>query len=174
MGSMNAFFVRKVTDDAISAVGAMFSSAEIKTNSEFIGVTLDIYAKTPEQNLMELSSRLETDVMWLGCQSVVDCFEYYHWQAGKLLRTLVYGCYTQERSWERIEGQPEAWEQAAFFDPGFLAFILEDEESDEEKQRLEQFWQTGELVLGRMEPYLSARNCAHHVAAYYRFPGWDQ
>jgi hypothetical protein len=171
MGTLNSFYVQKVTEDAISTVRGMFSSAEITTTAEYIGVILGNHADTPEQVLMQLSSRLETDVMWLSFQSVVDAFEYYHWRGGALLRALVYGYSIQERTWERIEGQSEGWEQAAFFDPETLAFILEDEENDEEKRRLEQFWQTGELVLGRMEPYLSAKECARHVVTYYRFSG---
>src|SRR5262249_25616923 len=156
MGILNAFFVRKVTDDTISTIRTVFSSADIKIASEFIGVTLDIYAKTPGQTLLDLSSRFETDIMWLSYQSVVDPFEHYHWQAGELRRALVYGCYTQERTWERIEGHPEAWKQAAFFDPDFLALILEDEESDEEKRRLQQIWQTRKLEIGQMAPYVNA------------------
>jgi hypothetical protein len=172
MGTLNAFYVRRSADVVVSAVRATFPTAEIETTSEFIGAILANDADTPEQDLMELSSRLKTDVMWLSFQSATDAFEYYHWHAGALLRALVYGCYTQERTWERIEGQPEAREQAAFFDPEDLDFILEDEEDDEERQKLERFWQAGELVVGRMEPYLSARECARQVATYYRFPGW--
>jgi len=171
MSTLSAFFVRKVTDDAISAVRVMFPRSEIRVTSEFMGVILDQKANIPEQTLIELSSYLKTDVMWLSYQSVVDGFEYYHWRTGILLRALVYGC-VMERTWERIEGEPEDWERAAFFDPEVLSFILEDEESDEEKHRLEQFWQAGELKIGRMEPYLSGQNCAFHVAIYYRFPGW--
>lgn len=177
MSSMNGFFIRKVTDDAITAVRAKFSSAEIKTNSEFIRV---LNAPLREQDLMELSLLLETDVIWLMYQSVVDAFEYYHWRAGILLRALVYGCYIQERTWERVEGQPEVWEQAIFFDPDDLALLLEDDEEDEEdklsdaeKQRLEQFWQAGELVVGEFVPILSAQTCTFQIATYYRFPGWD-
>jgi hypothetical protein len=171
MGTLNSFYVQKVNENAISAVRGMFSSAEITTSAEFISVILGNHAATPEQDLVALSLHLETDVMWLSFQSVVDAFAYYHWRAGALLRALVYGCSIQERTWERIEGQPEGWEQAAFFDPETLAFILEDEESDEDKRRLEKFWQTGELVIGQMEPYLSAKECARHVATYYRF--WE-
>jgi hypothetical protein len=174
VATLTAFFVRKVTNNAFSTVRLMVPSAAIMANSEFVRVTLDTHTKFREQELMELSSRLETDVMWLSYHSVTDGFKYYHWQAGKLLRGLVYGD-PEERTWGRIEGQPEAWEQSTFFDPEFLAFLLEDEgETPEEKRQLEQFWQKGELVLGRMEPYLSAQDCAFSVVSYYRFPGWDK
>lgn len=172
MGSMSDLFVRKVTDDAISSVRNVSPSGELASNAEFIRI-IRLGICPPEQILMALSSRLETDVIWLSYCSIVDSFEYYHWQAGVLSRALGYGCYTEERIWERIEGQPESWEQAVFFDPESLAFLLEDEDDEAEKQQLEQFWQTGELVLGRMEPYLSAQRCAFSIATYYRFPGWD-
>lgn len=174
MSSMYDFFVQKVNDIAISDVRGMFPSAELITNAEFIRVRLGIYA--PEQALMGLSLRLETDVMWLSYHSVVDWFEYYHWKDGILLRALVYGR-TVERAWERIEGEPEAWERQVFFDPDDLASLLEwsdEDETEEEKQQLREFWQHGELVLDRMEPFLSAQSCAFDIATYYRFPGWDK
>jgi len=176
MSLMKDLFVRKVTDDAITAIRAKFSSAEIKTNSEYIRVL-----NTPllERDLMELSLHLETDVMWLGYWSMADALEYYHWQAGELVRALGYGIY-QDRTWERIEGQPEAWERGFFFDPEELAFLLDDFEDDEEdrlneeeKQRLQQFWHAGELVIGENVPILGAQRCAFYIAAYYQFPGWD-
>ena len=177
MGSMNACFVQKVTDDALTAVRAKFTSAQIETNSEFIRV---LNATLQEQDLMELSLHLETDVMWLSYHSITDGLEYYHWQAGKLVRGLGYGLY-EDRTWERIVGQAEAWERQFFFNPENLAFLLDDDEddeedrlSDEEKQRLVQFWQTGELMIGEHVPILGAQRCAFHIATYYRFPGWDQ
>lgn len=173
MGTLNTFYVRKVTDDVISAVRIAFSSAETTTTAEFIGVMLSSCASVPELDLVALSLRFETDVIWLSFQSVVDAFEYYHWHTGTQLRALVYGSSDQERIWERIEGQPEEWEKSAFFDRKNLAFLLEDEESDEERRRLEKFWQIGELVIGRTEPYLNARECARHVVAYYQLPGWE-
>jgi len=87
--------------------------------------------------------------MWLSYNNGVGWFEYYHWRAGTL-------------------------ERAVFFDPEFLSSLLEDEESDEEKQRLEQIWQNGELVIGEMAPYLDGQSEAFDVATYYRFPGWDK
>ncbi len=177
MSSMNGFFVRKVTEDAIAAVRAKFPSAEIETNAEFIRV---LKATRREQDLLELSLGLDTDVMWLGYHSITDEFEYYHWRTGKLVRALGYGL-DQDRTWERIQGQPEAWDRPYFFAPEELTFLLDDDEDDEEdklsaeeKQRLEQFWQAGELVVGENAPILAAQSCAFHIATYYRFPGWDK
>lgn len=183
MASMNMFFVREVTDDAIAAVRAMFPADEMMTNSEFIRLRLIVFTKNPEQELMELSSRLKTDVWWLRYHSISGVFGYYHWRLGVLLRAIVRG-HIEDRTWERVEGQPEPWEQALFFNPETLADLLEDEDNyldddeeediDEYKRQLEAFYQKGELVIGRMEPYISAQSCTFDIATYYRFPGWDR
>jgi hypothetical protein len=177
MSGINQCFVRNVTDEAIAAVRAMFPSSELETNAEFTRV---LTATLLEQALRELSARLQTDVMWIAYQSVTDFFEYYHWRAGDLFRALVYGHYV-ERTWERVEGQAEAWEREYFFAPQELAAMIEDEQdldeqdrwSEAEIQRLKEFWQAGELVAGERMPMLGAQRCAFHLATYYRFPGWD-
>jgi len=176
MPSMNAFFVQKVTDDAIAAVRANFSSSEIITNSEFMHV---VGATLQQQALMDLSVQFNTDVMWLSYHSVSGGFAYYHWRTGTLLRALVYSN-IEDHTWELVEGQAEDWEQQFFFTAENLADELDDEEddeedklSDEEKQRIERFWQAGQLVVGEHIPSLGAQSCAFHIATYYRFPGWD-
>jgi hypothetical protein len=129
MGTLNAIYVRGASEAVIPIVSAAFPSAEIETDpvSPFIDVVLagDDW-QAPESDLLALSLTLDTDVIWLSFQSVTDTFDFIHWYAGKLLRVLVYGLYA-ERTWERIEGRPEPWEQATFFDPEFLADLLEDE-----------------------------------------------
>jgi hypothetical protein len=164
-------------------VRAEFPTAEIQSSVEFISAIVSD-DRVPTPILTRLSSTFHADVFWLSFQSVVDAFEYYHWHDGTLVRALVYGC-MQERIWERIEGIPEPWEQAAFFDTEFLADLLEDlredeadgfitpEECESECRALEHFWQAGELQIGRSEPYLSSRTCAREAALYYGFPGWS-
>jgi len=73
--------------------------------------------EVPERDLAELSLRFGTDVLWLSFQSTVDAFQFYHWRNGEHLRTLVYGCFDKEHTWERTEGNPESWERAVFFNP---------------------------------------------------------
>jgi hypothetical protein len=181
MATFNGFYIRGCT--ALIAVRAEFPTAEIQSSAEFISAIVSD-DRVPAPILTRLSSTFHTDVFWLRFQSVVDAFEYYHWFDGTLVRALVYGC-MQERIWERIEGTPEPWEQAAFFDTEFLADLLEDlredeadgfitpEECEAECRALEHFWQSGELQIGRSEPYLSSRTCAREAALYYGFPGWS-
>jgi hypothetical protein len=152
----------------------MFPSAYIATNAEFIAAKSRFDVTLTEDLLMKISTQLDTDLMWISYHTIVDAFAYFHWRAGVLLRALVCG-HTEQAIWERIEGQPEAWEQATFFEPESLELLLDDEdETEEEKQQLREFWQKGELVVGRMEPYASVQDVAFAIATYYRFPGWDK
>jgi hypothetical protein len=104
----------------------------------------DYAFEAPERDLMEPSSRLKTDVLWLSFQSVVDAFQFHHWRAGQHLRSLVYGCFTAERTWERAEGTPEPWEREVFFDRRELKALLKDMdecmESEHEKRQTERIW----------------------------------
>src|SRR4029453_826379 len=139
----------------------------------FWGVRLpDDAFEPPERKLMDLSLRMTTDVIWLGFQSVVDAFQFHHWRAGEHLRSLVYGCFAEERTWERADGTPEPWEREVFFGQTELARALEFLESDDDKREVERIWRDAEIQPGRMEPSLDGRECARAVAQHFRFPGW--
>src|SRR4051812_6214750 len=110
MGTLNAFYLRPTTDtgEIANAVRVKLPKAEVVANAYFYGVTMPPETfKPPERDLMTLSSQLQTDVIWLSFHSVVDAFQFHHWRAGEHLRSLVYGCFTVERTWERAEGKPE-------------------------------------------------------------------
>jgi len=175
MATLNAFYVRPVTDRGAvtKAIRAEFPEAEIEISTEFWGVRLPDHAfEPPERKLLELSSRTTTDVIWLGFQSVVDAFQFHHWRAGEHLRSLVYGAFKEERTWERAEGSPEPWERRVLFDQGELENRLEWSESDHERRELERIWRDAEILPGQTEPSMDARECARGVAAYFHFPGW--
>src|SRR5258708_14187 len=137
MGTLNAFYIRSSSRSASAAVREKFPNGEIESGQDFVGATLaDDVASPPIDQLLELSSALGMDVIWLSFQSVVDAFEYHHWHAGQSLRTLVYGCYKEERTWERIEGVPEPWEREAFFPQRALTrpwFGTEDDKRERER-----------------------------------------
>jgi hypothetical protein len=179
MATLNAFYVRAATDEAAvaAAIRAKFRHAKVQTGAPFWGVEFhnDEYA-APERDLMELSSRLKTDVLWLSFQSAVDAFQFHHWRAGEHFRSLVYGCFTQERTWERAEGTPEPWEREVFFDREQLEHLLEDMdefgESEDEKREVERIWRDAEIRPGQTEPSLIARKCARKVAEHFHLPGW--
>lgn len=173
MGTWNAFYVLTKNDSDTSVIRAKFPSGEIVPGPEFIGVQLGVEAfPPPTDGLVRLSAELNTDVIWLSFQSTVDAFEFHHWRAGVTLRSLVFGCYKDERTWELVEGEPEPWEREAFFDAKGLRFPLEYAKTDEKRRELERIWREAELLPGRTEPSLDSCDSAWKVAEYYRFPGF--
>jgi hypothetical protein len=175
MGTLNAFYVRGKGDAILSAVRDSFPDAAIEAGQDFLGVTLsDDAFEPPKDDLAELSSDLGTDVIWLSFQSVVDAFQFHHWRSGSLLRSLVFGCYgDEERTWNQVEGQREVWEREAFFEPQKLGWLVQDAQSDEERQEFQRIWREMELVAERSEPSIDARESARKAAEHYHFPGWS-
>jgi hypothetical protein len=150
-----------------------FPAARIEPGPSFTGVVFPPEEHQPPQQVMaEISSRLNTDVIWLSFQSVVDAFEFHHWRSGDLLRSLVFGCYKDERTWENVSGIAEQWERETFFEPEGLKLALEFVEDEAQQEELRRIWEQVELRPGRTEPNLSAGGCARKVAAFYAFPGW--
>jgi hypothetical protein len=161
MATFNAFYVRATTDDAAiaAAIRAKFRHAKVQAGTPFWEVSHYGF-EAPERELMELSSRLKTDVLWLSFQSAVDAFQFHHWRAGEHLRSLAYGVMAQH-TWERAEGTPEPWEREVFFDPSELKELLEDMdelgESEDEKREVERIWRDSEIRPGQTEPGLIHR-----------------
>jgi len=175
MGTGNVLYVRSSGDSTTSAIRKMFPNAKVESGQDFIGVTLAADDDgSPTCDLAKLSTEFRTDVVWLSFQSVVDAFQFRHWLAGKLVRSLVFGCYgDEERMWNEVDGQPEPWERKAFFDPSALEIPLKYAASDEEKSEFERIWREAELLSGRLEPSIDARESARKAAEYYHFPGWS-
>ncbi len=173
MGTLNAFYVRAQADngEVIAAIHEWIPDAEIEATPQFLGVMMPEDAfEAPEAELEALSSRFGTDVIWLAFQSVVDAFEFHHWRAGERVRTLVYGCFQEERTWERVEGQAEPWEREAFFRQRWLEPLLEYARSEAEREEYRRIWREAEILPGRTEPGFDSRNCAIDIAAYYQLP----
>jgi hypothetical protein len=171
MGTWNAFYVKANTDEVVAAIRARFPGAEIESSTEFLGVKMpDEAFEAPESDLAGLSAELGTDVIWLSFQSTVDAFQFHHWKNGELLRGLVYGCFQDERTWERAEGEPEPWEHQVFFSERELANVLEYASSDTERAEFQRIWEECEILPGRCEPGLDSRECAHKIAAHFQFP----
>lgn len=171
MGTWNAFYVSTQKGDVAAAVRERFPDEEIESSPAFLGVRMrDDAFEPPESDLSALSARLDTDVIWMGFQSSVDAFQFHHWRSGLQVRALVYGCFQEERTWERVEGQPESWEREVLFSQRELEHVLEYTDSDSERQELQRIWREAEISPGSMEPGLDSRECAHKIAAHYNFP----
>lgn len=112
-----------------------FSFAEIPWND----------FQAPSQLIEDLSRDLQTDVLWLAFQSVVDAFAFEHWRNGICGRRLIFGCFDAERTWEQIEGDAEAWESEALESP----------------------------QIGHFGGSVDGRETARAVAAFYQLPRWS-
>ena len=171
MGTWNAFYVRAQPEKATPAIRKDFPEAKIEQFEEFAGVNMGHDAfEAPEKILANLSAQLGTDVMWMSLQSAVDAFQFHHWKAGKHIRSLVYGCFQEERTWERAEGEPEPWERDVFFNPKDLEFELKWANDEAQRQELKRIWQNAEIIPGQMMPSVPSKDRAHKIARIYRFP----
>ena len=173
MGTLNAIYVRVATQEMAAAFLAKYPAAYTEAGTDFYAIDQpDDRFRCPERELFDLSVDLRTDVIWLSFQSVVDAFQFHHWRDGKHLRSLVYGCFEQERTWERVEGSPESWERQAIFNHGRLAIVLKYTEDPGERRKLERIYRETDVSAGRTEPSIDGRERARDVARHYRLPGW--
>jgi hypothetical protein len=153
---------------------ARYGTAFTESGSDFCGVELTRTAGPTEADLTHLaalSSELGTDVLWLGFSSVSDAFRFHHWQSGRPVRALAFGC-REQGVWELAEGTPEPWEREGLFDPHVLA-IWSEGASEAEAAELRRVWAAAEVRAGRTAPSIDARESARAVAAFYRLPGWS-
>lgn len=172
MGTLTAIYVRASDQATANALLADYPGAFTEPDMPFYAVEDPPCGfRPPEAELRDLSARLATDVLWLAFQSVADAFEYHHWDSGLHLRSLVFGCRVEERTWERAEGVAEPWEREAIFDRESLVFELE-WARESERGEYERIWRDAVLLPGQVVPCLDARETARKVAEYYRLPGW--
>ena len=135
----------------------------------------------PDALLREISDSLATQVIWLSFQKQVDAFELQHWAKGQLQRRLMFGCYEKERTWEKVEGQPEAWEAAALFDPRDLQREIEflkdyppqGKTLVAAEAELRAIWSEHRLSVDSQLPNITGRDAAEAVAVAYSLPGWE-
>jgi hypothetical protein len=177
MGTLNALYVCIKAPFQKETLLEIYPTAYTEASLTFYAIEQSPQSlESPEaqwiDQLIDLSAQLDTDVIWLSFQSLVEGFQFWHWKSGRSLRQLVYGCFTQEGIWERIEGEPEPWERNAFFALPQLEQGLPDYTPDV-VQDLQQRWQAGEILPGDFEPCIDAREAARQVAKFYQLPGWD-
>ena len=175
MGTWIAFYVRIEGNTTPGIVQERFPDAKMDLGGSFIGMQLPLSGdlSPPREKLRGVSAELRTDGIWLSFQSTVDAFEYHHWRAGAALRSLVYGCYEEERTWEEISGTPEPWEQTVLFGQNELERSLNCIQEESYQEELRRIWRERELLPGRTDPGIDARETARGVAEFYRFPGWS-
>jgi len=171
MGTLNAIYVRAGLADPLM-LKATYPTAYTEAGSSFFAIDLrpDQFG-CPEDELLFLSQTLLTDVLWITFQSAADAFEFHHWKAGKLLRSLIFGGKVQG-IWERVDGVPEAWERDTFFEARQLKSLLEDEEDAAKRNQIQRIFDDGILEVGSWLPMVDARESARAIAEFYNLPGW--
>lgn len=173
MGTLNAIYVRVTGSGTVAALLSKYPAAYTEAATDFYAIDQpDDRFRCPERELCDLSADLGTDVIWLSFQSVVDAFQFHYWRDGEHVRSLVYGCFAQERTWERVEGSPAPWERQALFDHSRLAIALEYTKDPGERRELERIYREADVSAGCMEPGIDGRERARDVAKHYRLPGW--
>lgn len=173
MGALIAVYVRCSDQTTVASLLVDHPQAFTEPGSAFYATEKSIQEyQPPVAELGALSKRLKTDVIWLAFQSVVDAFEFHHWNNGACLRSLVYGCYGEERTWDQVQGQAELWESEAFFQTSDLESLIEYAESDTRKEEFKRIWRERIIAPGNCEPSVDARETARMVAEFYCLPGW--
>ncbi len=169
------------TEETLTAVErAVGSGRNVFQRREWAVVLWDELS-APEDTLRDLSRAAQTEIIWLSFQKQVDAFEFQHWKNGVLERRLTYGCYERERTWEKVEGEPEPWEARALFATESLEREVHQLRVHPPKGRsvarqeaaLRAIWRERRLSVGSQTPMIFGRDAAKAVATAYRLPGWD-
>ncbi len=119
-----------------------------------------------------LSRALATSAIGFYGQSSADCYEICGYSSGERVRRLAYS--RDEGGWLHVEGTPQPWERAFFFDGKFATSsvaehwpdMLDDELSDQDIRRYESARRAGDAsaILDLLHPSSLAplhRVCAH-------------
>ena len=168
-GGVTALYFRANQPLTIESVRESFGKFPIEQHRDYIGVRLPRPLRPDAASkLVQMSKLLDTDVIALGFQGAMDCFEFHHWQAGRHLRSLVYGM-EEERVWERADGTPEPWE-ALLFHPKNMQNELEEAEDDEQQETIRRIYREARIEVGQMAPGISSKMTAETIAHHYGFP----
>jgi hypothetical protein len=174
MSTRNDFYVRATNPKTAAALVAQYPWARTQRGSSFFVVEQTDDQECPKKDMAALSAHLKTDVIWLMYQSVSDSFQFHHWCNGKQLRSLVYGCYEEQYTWEEVKGVPEPWERKILFSPKRLKSELDCEEDETRKQEISRAFRDSALHSDQTIPGINARLCAWQIASHYRLPGWPR
>jgi hypothetical protein len=139
--------------------GAVFARLPLLTDERYYPGDVQAFA-----------AQLEREVIYMGFSSVSDSLQFTHCVPGKILRHLQYGCYVEQGLWEEVEGEPESWEQSAFFDPkDFKSDPTDDPDFVADRRRI---FEAQRVVKNETLHMVDARESARAAAVHYRFTGW--
>jgi len=137
------------------------------------GVTFDEI----EELVPRLSAALGCDVIGFASQTAVDAFLLVQASGGRLVRILDFGAFGEERTWNRVEGAPQAWEAEAFWAEDSLTEAneqLEDMAEYEDEAVMElnrKAIAERTLIPGATLPFLGTLDTVH-IGATIGLPGF--
>lgn len=173
--SVTCFVVApQTTSELIQDLQRIFRTTGERSLEGVFSIPLPVAkSRPPESALQQISKIHQVNIFWLAMSSVTDSLHYIHWSEGRLVRALGYGCFEEERTWERVDGEPESWETAAIFTQEGLITALSCVSTPAEQAELRELWSRGNPKLGGFEPTVDAREVARAAALYYHLPGWE-
>jgi hypothetical protein len=177
MTTSGARYVRLGDRDAqISSLRARFGEAAIVTadDSAYAAIVVITPSLQPDDDLADLSREFG-EAFSVQTQTIADLLVYDHFRAGKRTRGLTYA---GEAGWQRVVGEPEAWEQRVFFAQARLEEILlelEDDTSDaatleREAAELRRLWAGGRLEEGNSRPAIDLRAVTRAITQHQQLP----
>lgn len=170
MGTMSRLYIRCGKDaDLLARIRSEQPGAVIEAPSEFVSIPIPDGDVVNQTDTVELSVRYGAEVIFLGFASVTDAFAFTHCIGGQCVRHLRYGCGQEERWWEEVDGEVEAWERAAFFDDQQLEDVDED---DPERSDIDEMFRLARVRADTGWPILDARESARAVAMHFRLTDW--
>lgn len=134
----------------------------------WVTALFDTVAMPSTKQLVLLSSELDGEVVLLAWHSVVNAFVFGHWQGGRTLRVLEFAC-DPNPCWSRVEGEPESWEQFAFWSRSAFIESLDDATNEEERREVEKVWSEGLIRRGSSQPVIVAEDTIDFVRDHYGF-----
>ncbi len=170
MGWMSRLYVRCGADaDLLGRLRAANPGTVIEAPSEFASVPVPDGGDDGAAAALQLSRRFGAEVILLGYVSSSDAFGFAHCIEGRTLRRVQYG-WREQGSWEVVAGQPEAWEEGAFFHDS--AQLDDVDEDDPEREDALAIFRERRVREGAFWPILNAREAARSAARHYRLSDW--
>ena len=127
MGSFSAIYVARSSDDSADGL-VEWLTAEIPRRKMAIAWMGDfpwfqirsVECGEIEERTLQLSSAFECEVFGFAAETSTNAAFVVQAARGGVVRLLDYGFDGEQGVWNRLEGEPQAWERAAFWDEGSI------------------------------------------------------
>jgi hypothetical protein len=166
MGTLVCFHVRCQNAADLESLRKTYPRAHIATLPGFAAIELPPGDPFDGRELDRLS-RTSGEAIFLGFSSTSNAFGFTRSVEGTSRRHLRFGYCQEEGLWEEVSGDPEPWEDAAFFEGADPELQAVDEQAEE-------IYRLRVVRAGEVSPWVDAREAARTVAGHYGFAGWGE